>query len=270
MSVDTAAIELSYLGWSGFRLTWPDGPQVVLDPPDATSLRPDQETWLLLSHGHPEHVAGAISHLGNEARTAPVTLVASAPVCRHFERRYGRANDRFLPCQPGQAVSLPGLSIDVFSWSHMRLIPPGFKAALQHVCQVASSPGLAFRIIRKSFWGPKAGAMLGFRLVPEGGPRILWYSEGLHRLTGADQARRTGQQLESEVLLFAIEPEDLHMITELLDAVGSPVVIPYEPHRRWREGFGMEVVDLVQLVEELQGHGLRAPLLAPGESLSLT
>jgi len=270
MSVDTAAIELSYLGWSGFRLTWPDGPQVVLDPPDATSLRPEQETWLLLSHGHPEHVAGAISHLGNEGRTAPVTVVASAPVCRHFERRYGRAKDRFLPCQPGQTVSLPNLSIDVFSWRHMRLIPPGFKAAFQHVCQVASSPGLAFQIIRKSLWGPRAGAMLGFRLVSKGGPRILWYSEGLHRLTGADQARRTGQQLESEVLLFAIEPEDLHVITNLLNAVGSPVVIPYEPHRRWREEFGMPVVDLACLVEELQGHGLRAPLLAPGESLSLS
>ncbi len=269
MPAGAAVVRVSYLGWSGFHITWPGGPQVVLDPPDAESLRTDQEAWILLSHGHPEHVAGTISYLKDPTRTAPVTVVASSPVCRYFERRHGQARDQFLPCQAGQTVKLPNLQIDAFSWRHMRLLPPGLGPALQHLRHVASRPRLALKIIRKSLWGPPTGAMLGFRLVPEGGPRILWYSEGLHRLTRVDQVQATGKQLEADALLFAIEPEDLHIIAELLSAIGSPVVIPYEAHQPWREGFGMPVVDLARLTEELQEHGLRAPLLAPGHTLTL-
>lgn len=269
MPTDSSEVRGSYLGWSGFRIDWSGGPPIFLDPPDVKSLRPDEQAWLFISHGHPEHVAGTIAHLSDPVRTAPVTVVASTPVCRHFQRRYGREQDQFVPCQAGQTVNLQNLQIDVFPWHHMRLLPPGLGPTLQHLKSVAGRPKLAWQIIRQSLEGPPAGAMLGYRLAPKDGPRILWYSEGLHRLTHVDQVQEITAQLEADVLLFAIEPEDLHIIEKLLYAVGSPVVIPYEAHRPWREEFGMPVVDLARLVDELQGHGLRAPLLAAGESFTL-
>ena len=266
MPIGSSEVCGSYLGWSGFRLTWPDGPPIFLDPPDAESLRPDEPVWLLISHGHPEHVAGAIAHLADSTRTAPVTVLASAPVCRHFRRRYGRAQDQFVPCQAGQRVNLHNLQIDVFPWRHMRLLPPGLGPAAQHLRCVAGRPRLAWQIIRKSLCGPPAGAMLGYRLIPKNGPRIMWYSEGLHRLTPVDQVQKITAPLEADILLFAIEPEDLHLIEKLLRAIGSSEVIPYEAHRPWRKAFGMPVVDLARLTSELRDHGFHALLIVPGQT----
>lgn len=269
MSVNAAAIELTYLGWSGFRLTWSGGSQLLLDPPNAGALLPDRECWIFLSHGHPEHVAGTIEHLGSDMRTAPTTVVASAVVCRHLERRFGRAGDRFLSCHANQTISLPNLSVDAFGWRHMQLIPPGVRPAMQHLRRVASNPRLAWQIVRKTLRGPRAGPMLGYRLRFEGGPRLLWYSEGLHRLTNIEEVRRSAGNLPSDALLFAIEPEDLHVVNKLLLAIGCNLIVPYEAHRQWREAFGMPVVDLLKLADELQQHRFPTRPLSAGDTLTL-
>jgi hypothetical protein len=265
-----ASLDLVYLGWSGFRVSWPGGPEVFVDPPDAGAVPRDREAWILLTHGHPEHVQGTASHFADARRSAPTAVVASPRVCRHLRRRFGRANDRFHAARPGDAISFPGLGIEVFGWRHMPLLPPEPGLAVRHVARLARHPGLALAIVRDSLVGPPPGAMLGFRLLPSRGPRVLLYAEGLHRRTALAEAREAAQRREAEVLLFAVEPEDAEVLPDLVAAVGGRIVVPYEAHRTWRDDLGMPQADLERLASDLAARGVRTRRIVSGERLHLS
>ncbi len=111
-------LTLTYLGWSGFRIVFPDGPELYIDPPEGAALPLDQETSILVTHGHPEHVAGTLAHICNPARNARMQVMASAAVCRYLRKR-SQDGDQFQPCRPQQRISISGLDIDVFKWRHM-------------------------------------------------------------------------------------------------------------------------------------------------------
>ncbi|MBW2715710.1 MAG: cobalamin-dependent protein [Deltaproteobacteria bacterium] len=264
------SIELTYMGWSGFRVTWSDGPQVFIDPPDADAIPSDREVRILLTHGHPEHVHGAASHLKNPHRTSGAVVVASPQVCAYLERHHGRPDDRFYPIRAGEIVELPRLAVKAFSWHHMPLIPPEPRLALAHIARLVQHPSVVFEVIRDAIVGPPSGSMLGFRLTPHIGPRVLLYSEGLHRRTGVAEASAAGRECGADLMIFAVEPEDTAVLPDLVAAVGSRVVIPYEAHRYWREDLDMPQVDLERLAVDLGARGIVARSLDRGERLELS
>jgi hypothetical protein len=71
-------------------------------------------------------------------------------------------------------------------------------------------------------------------------------------------------------MIFAVEPEDTEALPELVAAVGSPVVIPYEAHRSWREELDMPQADLGRLADDLAAHGIWARPMDRGERIELS
>ncbi len=264
------SIDLAYLGWSGFRVTWSTGPQVFVDPPDAEAIPRDREAWILLTHGHPEHVRGAASHLQDPRRTSDAVIVASPRVCARLERRHGRPGDRFHPIRAGEVIDLPRLAVGAFSWHHMPLIPPEPRLALAHIARLVRHPSFVLEVLRDSIAGPPPGSMLGFRLIPHSGARVLLYSEGLHRRTRVAEALAAGRECGADLMIFAVEPEDAAVLPGLVAAVGIPVVIPYEAHRYWRDELDMPQVDLGRLARDLGARGIWARPLDRGERIELS
>jgi hypothetical protein len=191
-------------------------------------------------------------------------------VCAHLRRRCGRADDAFLPARAGEAIALSELEIEPFSWRHMPLVPPEPKLALRHIARLVRNPVATFGIIRDGLTGPPPGSMLGFRLLPPAGPRVLLYSEGLHRRTAMAEVREAAHERDAEVLVFAVEPEDAEILPDLVAAVGSPIVVPYEAHRAWRDELDMPQADLERLASDLTARGIRVRSLASGEHLQLS
>jgi hypothetical protein len=259
-------VGLDYLGWSGFRLAAPGGGTILLDPPAGAAIGGSAPLTLLLTHGHPEHVAGSLDYLRWDGDGTSATVLASPAVCRHLERRARRRGVAFRPVRPGERVRLGGGdSVDVFGWRHLPLLPPGLSAKVGHVARLASRPGLAARIALAGVAGPPAGEMLGFRL-DLGGQLVVAYGEGLHRRCPAAEAamhccRPSGALLL--LVLLAVEPEDQECLPELLLAAGAGTAVLYEPHARWRAAFGMPRADLPGLRRALEAVGIRATIAEP-------
>lgn len=261
--------KLTYLGWSGFRIAYPGLPEIVLDPPGGAQLPRDAELVICISHGHPEHFLGALAYLQDPSRTAPVTLLASEQVSRYLKRHSSHSEDRFIPCKAGERHDLDGITIGLFGWKHMSLLPPGLGPSLAHLFRLITHPILAAGIIADGLGGPGEGPMLGFHLAPAKGERILAYGEGMHRLLEEAEATKVGVAWPADLLLTAVEPEDLEQLPGLMQAAGAPKVIPFEAHRPWREGFGMSVVDLDALASALDSQGMQTATVAIGESCTL-
>ncbi|MCC6202145.1 MAG: MBL fold metallo-hydrolase [Gammaproteobacteria bacterium] len=261
---EVRATQLSYLGWSGFRLHDPAGIELYLDPPGGTVFSPDQTAHILITHGHPEHVQGTLEHLRNPARALPVVIAAGEGVCRHLRRHARHDADRFQVCTPGQHFELAGYGIDVFKWTHMPLLPPGLSAKLHHVRRLCSRPRLAARIVLAGIIGPWPYPMLGFRLVRPGRTRILLYGEGLHRQASPRALAQLAAELPADVLLAAVEPEDLAILPDLIARLGTRKVALYQAHQPWRMSFGMPLADLDALAATLVHAGHEALLFPPG------
>lgn len=251
-------IDLSYLGWSGFRISWSDGPTIFVDPPDASALSHDREALIALTHGHPEHVAGTVAHLADPSRWDAVRVLASPQVCAHLRRSSKNATDRFLEFDAGREQVFPGLRVQAFAWHHMPLLPPEPALALRHVARLARHPSITFGIVKDGLVGPPPGSMLGYGLIPDRGPRVLVFSEGLHRRTQVSEIRAAREQIGADLLLFAVEPEDAEILPDLVAAIGAPIVVPYEAHAEWRESLGMPRADFDRLSRELESRGIHS------------
>ena len=258
MTNEPAPIGLRYLGWSGFRVDWPDGTTVFVDPPEAAALPHDREAWIAITHGHPEHVAGAAAHLADPQRMAAARVLASSRVCAHLRHSSRHAGDRFRALDAGGSATLPGLRVQAFAWRHMPLLPPEPSLAVRHAAHLARHPGITLGIVKDGLVGSPPGAMLGFGLIPYEGPRVLVYSEGLHRRTRISEVRAAREQIDADVLLFAVEPEDVEVLPDLVAAIGARVVVPYEAHAEWRESLVMPRADLEQLSRDLASRGIHA------------
>ncbi len=260
---------LHYLGWSGFRIAVPGGGSVLIDPPADVAMDGSDPVHLLLSHGHPEHVAGARTYLEHEVDGPVTTVIASPAVCRHLERQTRRRSVTFQPVLAGACVALGGgRSVEAFRWRHLPLLPPGLGAALRHVARLASRPGLAARIALAGLAGSPVGEMLGFRL--DLGERVIVaYGEGLHRRCLAAEAAAQCGGASDVLLLVAVEPEDEAALPGLLRSAGVTASILYEPHAGWRDAFGMKRADLGSLCRAMEAVGVRAVTATPGMDLRL-
>jgi L-ascorbate metabolism protein UlaG (beta-lactamase superfamily) len=259
---------LTYLGWSGFVLKYPDAPPIVIDAQDETGIPRDQDIGLVVTHGHPEHIAGAAAWLRDKARSGAANVFASPGVCRFLARR-GRPNDHVNSCLPGETHRVGDITIDVFRCRHMPLMPPEKGGTRERLRQIAGNPGLAASIVADVFRCPAPGPTLGFRFSHPAGPAVLFYGEGLHRGAGVEKITRVGSTLPAGILIAAVEPEDAGVMPDLVAATGAAVMVPYEAHAPWRRSFGMPCADLDALATRLERTGREVVQVFEGSSVRL-
>lgn len=258
MKASPPQTEVSYLGWSGFEVRFPGAMPILIDPADDAAVPDERDLCLIVTHGHPEHVAGTAAFLKRAGRKAAATVLASPGVCRYLRRRSRNPRDRFLPCRPGASHAVGSISIDVFACRHMPFLPPEGGEAIRRLVQVASCPRLAAGIVGEVIRSPLPGPLLGFRLRRPGAAAIVFYGEGLHRRLDHDDVRRTAARLPADVLIAAVEPEDAAVMPQLVSAVGAPLMIAYEAHAPWRNGFAMPLADLGEVSRSIAALGHRA------------
>ncbi len=265
------AFHLSYQGWSGCIVRAPRGSgaaTLVFDPSPEGAFEPAEAT-LLLTHGHPEHVGGALAHLRRTER-APVTVIASTHLCRYLERRTARHDDRFAPVGAGALVEANGWSVRVFEWEHMTLLPAGAGPAARYLLALAKHPRGFAGIVLGGVKGPRHGPMLGFSVRARGwNGSLVYYGEGLHRRTSRQELRGALGDEPIDTLVFGAEPEDAHALPELLGRHAVGKMLAFEPHRRWRAEFGLSQLDIAELTAKLRAEGLDAHPLAAGETVTL-
>lgn len=246
---------LNYLGWSGFDLRFPGAMPILIDPAGEGAIPTDRDICLAITHGHLEHIAGTAAYLKNKRRKGAAAVFASPVVCRQLKRLGGNERDRFHHCRPGGTHNIGDIAIDVFLCRHMPLLPPEKGEKLRRLRQLASNPGLAAGIVARALRFPFPGPTLGFRLTGAGAPGILFFGEGLHRCVRRDEIARIGARLPGDILIAAVEPEDVEVMPELVSATGAPVMVPYEAHGPWRKEFGMPRADLDALSARLRLQG---------------
>ena len=264
MTTDTlvAPHQLTYQGWSGFVVDSEDGPPLLFDPsPDVTL---DTHPMVIaITHGHPEHVRGTLSHIGRTDR-APVAVVASRSVCQFLERRSACPGDRFFPVDVGAELDVDGWKFRIFAWRHMTLLPPGVWNSVRHLWKIFTHPIRLAGVGLQSLNGPRHAPMLGFHITAPGSPGPLAYiGEGLHRMTTRAELDAAFGGGRVHTLIAGVEPEDTEQIPVIL--AGQPIerVILFEPHRIWREQFGMQQADVPGLVRRLRESGFQSDAPAP-------
>ncbi len=278
--MSTGELELRYHGWSDVEVRAPGGVPLVFDPAPDRALS-DERAVFLVTHGHPEHVMGALAHLRRGPR-ARVTVVASAAICRYLERRTAGREDRFLSVAPGARVGAFGWRVRVFGWTHMSLLPPGIVPAVRYVGTLARNPRGLVRMARDALRGPAHAPMLGYH-VRAGRRSIVYYGEGLHRRTTRTELAEAIGPEPIDALVFGAEPEDVEALPALLSRGGpgaragiasehGPAIeraLVFQPHRAWREEFGLPQLDGAALIARLLDAGVDAASMRPGEPITV-
>jgi hypothetical protein len=209
------------------------------------SLGQAATTVLCLTHGHPEHCGSMRRFLSSaNAPLVATHLVSSAPVVDHVTRGIALPAANAHRVKAGERVSIDGASIAVFEWRHMPLLPPGARAKASYAAHVLSRPIEFARVASSGLRLPMRAPMLGFHITFPDGRSVLNYAEGLHRLTDPREAESVASRLPADVLMFAVEPDDVDAIPRWIEMLRPAEVFLYEAHRPWREVFGLPYVDL--------------------------
>ncbi len=248
-------MDVHYFGWSGVALQHGEmligfdlfGEAVTWDTlPDVA------EIILCVTHGHPEH-CGSLRQLlsDRDARLDWVHVVSSPTVIDHVTRGVQIPTDQLHPIEKNGTVTINQTHITAFEWKHMPLLPPGLDRKIDYVAHVLRHPLELARIGTSGLRLPMNAPMLGYHVALEDGPRVLNYAEGVHRLTDQREVEAIARQYPSDMLMFAVEPEDVEVIPRWIELLSPSTVILYEAHRPWREMFGLPYVDLEEYAARL-------------------
>lgn len=270
-SNDRDRILVRYQNWSGC-LVQGSGldafPLLAFDPAPGHSL-PGQAKIILISHGHPEHVAGAAEHLSLDRRDQ-VTVIASPSVCFYLKKRSQNPGDLFHPVGAGDGFDVPGLRIEVFAWSHMSLLPESWREKARYLFKLAGRPIRLASIALRAVGGPEHGPMLGFRVITSRGCLLVYFGEGLHRRTSQACLQKGLAGAGVHVLLSAVEPEDCHFLSSVFSAFPIRNILAFEAHRIWRDQFGLPQADLQALAETVRSKdGGRLSAIRPGDAVEI-
>lgn len=266
-------LRLEYQGWSGCIVN-ADGatrglPSIAFDPaPDATLG--NDVAIVLITHGHPEHVRGIERHVSKRDR-AVVHVLGSRSVCEYLKVRSCRPEDRFTEVSAGATVEVDGWRIQVFTWKHMGLLPPGTREKLGHLARLLSNPLHFIRIGLDGLFGPSHSPMLGFRVEPiaEDSKPLVYFGEGIHRHTSPEELRAGLGPKRFGTLLAAVEPEDVDALPKILGEHRAFDLLSFEAHYAWRKSFGMPQLDPSELKERMKGAGVSCLPLAPGDRVDI-
>lgn len=258
-----SGVRLTYQGWSGFIVDVPDDrcAQLVLDPaPDA--VLPSTAFAMLITHGHPEHVQGAFAHI-RRADREPVQVIASTHVCRYLAKHSAQPADQFHPLAGGESLEVPGWQVRAFGWEHMSLLPPNKLLAVGYLVKLFIHPLRLARVGLASAGGPRHAPMLGFHLTPPSGAPLVYYGEGLHRLTTQEELQGAFGSGRVGTLITAVEPEDTQQLPDMLAPHAIDEIVAFEAHYTWRQQFGMPQIDMPDLLERMRARELQVVALRP-------
>lgn len=248
-------MEIRYFGWSGVTVKHDDvlvgfdlfGKAVKWD-----SLAGAAKTILCVTHGHPEHFGSLRQFLAApEAQLSTTHVVASRSIIDYLARAVSLPAANAHRLEADSHILLGDARVSAFSWAHMPLLPPRIGPKITYAAHLLSHPHAFMRIALGGLGLPMRAPMHGFHITFTNGCRVLNYAEGLHRLTDLREVERVASKLPAEVLLFAVEPDDLEAIPRWLEILNPSRVFMYEAHRPWRELFKLPYIDLDAYASQL-------------------
>ncbi|GIK29957.1 MAG: hypothetical protein BroJett007_30950 [Chloroflexota bacterium] len=250
-------MQIQYFGWSAITLQHNGvlvGFDLYGDDVHWSSLDGDMPKLFCLTHGHPEH-AGSLQAFLESPEARPhlphVHLLSSAEVIRHINRNGILSPENLHPLDEGDSVTIAGVKVSTFRWVHMPLLPPGLREKMEYIFQLLTHPIDLFRIGTLGLSLPMNAPQLGFHLTYPDGTTMLNYSEGVHRLTRAEEVAQVAKSLPADVLLFAVEPDDAEAIPRWVEMLNPKDVYIYEAHRPWRDLFHLPFIDLEDYAQQL-------------------
>jgi len=271
-------MEIRYFGWSGVTIRHGD---VVV----GVDLFGDAVTWdalggattiiLFLTHGHPEHCGSLrrfLSQPGARPDLSTTHLISSAAVLDHVARGTALPAANAHPLEAGVGVAIDGTRVTAFAWKHMPLLPPGIRPKIAYAAHLLSHPIELMRIGLSGLRLPMRAPMLGFHMTFADGRTVLNYAEGLHRLTDPREVEAVAQERPAEVLLFAVEPENVAAIPRWINVLRPTTIFLYEAHRPWRELFRLPYVDLETYAIDLSNRFRQmrfGTLIHPGQAVTV-
>ena len=243
-------MELQYFGWSSLVVRCCDvsvGFDVSGGRAVADALRAAATAVLCVTHGHPDHVAGTrrLMNTGRgDRRLSGLHLVSSAPIIGCVSAGNRRADITCHPLCDREAISVNGVRLTAFCWTHAPLLPAGLGPKLAYVTRFAHRPVDAIGIVHSTVGLPLRAPTLGFHVRFPCGFSLINYAEGLHHRTDPCEVEAVASETRAEMALFAVEPEDVACLPQWADLLSVRWVVLYEAHRPWRERFGLPTVDL--------------------------
>lgn len=250
-------MKIEYYNWSGITLQHQHtlvGFDLFGEAVTADVLQQEQTIILCLTHGHPEH-AGSLRNFLEAPQTRPylanIHLISSPDVVQHINRKCILAPQNVHCVHAGERVTIAGVTVTVFTWVHMPLLPPGIRPKLEYITQLILHPIDLIRIGTNGLSLPMNAPQLGFHIAYPDGTTVLNYSEGVHRLTNSDEVEQIARKLPADLLFFAVEPDDAETIPRWVEMLSPKEVYLYEAHRPWRDLFHLPFIDLDNYGREL-------------------
>ena len=232
--------QVHYLGWSGFLLS--DGDvRIAIDPHwsswatqgslpayDLTPL-----TGIVLSHGHPDHVADVPTLL----RLHPQAwVVGDAAVAAWARRKVPDAAHRILAAQPQERLVHDGVGITLHPGVH---VGDGGLAQVRKLLRYARrSPLATARLLRATRDAPAAAGVHTVELTLPSGARVVHAAETVHRDAPWRELEAARDGGGIDLFLLGVEPGEEEACRQELLRVGGQRTLLFSPHAATRAVFG--------------------------------
>lgn len=227
-----------YLGWSGFLLEDGDH-RVAIDPHwsgfGATNSLPAFDltplTGIVISHGHPDHVADVPTLL----RLHPKSwAVADIKVAAWLRSRVPQAAGRIITARPHQAVHNDGVEITLRPGVHVG--DSGLHQLRKLLQYVRVRPWATLRLLRATHRSPRTAGVYAIELKLPGGDRVLHAAETVHRDAPRDGAAGSSGA-GHDLFLLGVEPGEEEACRQEMVREGSKETLLFSPHAATREVF---------------------------------
>ncbi len=246
-------IEVSWLGWSTFRLAVQGGPTVVLDPcvtpllsdPHARLRDVADADLLLITHGHHEHLKD-VPRLAVELPT--VQMLAPAQVREYLVGIHGVDRARVNLAQPDRPLSWEGLRITPRSFPHLPKHDVGGKLAILRRDNPVGAPWILLRygprIVRSWFAireQPEFGPFLAYD-IEVAGRRILLTCEAFTELIDPGEVERWRGDKPIDLAVVGVESGQESAAARLTDVLGAHQSVCCAVHAPFERFYGKPVV----------------------------
>jgi L-ascorbate metabolism protein UlaG (beta-lactamase superfamily) len=227
-----------YLGWSGFLLEDSDQ-RVAIDPHwsgfGATGSLPTFDltplTGIVISHGHPDHVADVPTLLRLHPRS---WAVADITVAAWLRDKVPDARDRITTARSNETVLKDGVEITLRPGVHVG--DSGLHQLRKLLRYVRRSPWATLQLLRATHDSPSTAGVYSIELKWPDGDRVLHAAETVHRGAPSDAATGlagTGHDL----FLLGVEPGEEEACRREMVREGSKQTLLFSPHAGTREVF---------------------------------
>lgn len=232
--------DVHYLGWSGFLLD--DGDvRIAIDPHwsswRTTGALPSYDltplTGIVLSHGHPDHVADVPSLL----RLHPKAWVLGDPKVAAWARsKVPEAADRIFMASPNERVERDGATIVLHPGVHVG--DSGLAQLRKLLSYARRSPVATARLLRATKDAPGTAGVYTVELILPSGTRVVHAAETVHRDAPWDAIEAARDDADVDVFLLGVEPGEEDACRAELHRRGSSRTLVFSPHAETRRVFG--------------------------------